>query len=90
MIPALGALRRKHLVMLANLREGEIDSTLNTEVNTLDEALAYSSTSMYLEERAKIFETLASHGVLSMDSTAQRLPIDLTNEYLRVKSAGRL
>ena len=45
---------------------------------------------MYLEQRAKLFEVLSAHGVLSIDSTAERLPVDLTNQYLKIKSFGQL
>ena len=90
LLPALRALRRRHLVLLANLREGEIDGVVGSATETLGGALTYCSAQMYLEERAKLFETLGGHGVLAIDSSAQRLPIDLTNEYLRIKAAGKL
>jgi uncharacterized protein (DUF58 family) len=90
LVPALRSLRRRHLVMLANLREGELNENLAKPVDSLDEALRYGSTRMYLEERAKLFEHLSAHGVHSLDSTASTLPVDLTNTYLRIKASGQL
>lgn len=90
LLPALRNLRRKHVVMLANLREGELDGNISTPVESLNEALTYGATRMYLEQRDQVFDTLSAHGILSLDSTAETLPIDLTNQYLKVKSSGQL
>ena len=59
-------------------------------MNNAVDALRYGATRVYLDERAQLFEMLGVHGVLSLDSTAARLPIDLTNQYLKIKASGRL
>ncbi len=90
LLPALRTLRRRHLVVLANLRERELEDNLDEPVSTLKGALGYSATRMYLEERAALFEQLAAHKILSLDTSANKLPVELANQYINIKASGRL
>lgn len=90
MVPALQELGRRHLVLVANLRERLIDERLARRVTTLDEALVFGATRQYVEERRKLCGLLESHGILTLDATANELPVALANRYLAIKASGRL
>ena len=89
-IPSLQLIRKKHLVLLASLREGSLDKALQQPIHNLDHALDFSSTHLYLRDRKEAFETVESHGIITLDETAQNFPIALANQYLNIKSQGRL
>ena len=89
-IPSLQLMRQRHLVLLASLREDSLDEALEKPINNLDQALNFASTHLYLRDRAEAFEKVESHGVMTLDETAQRLPIALANQYLNIKSLGKL
>ncbi len=87
---ALALLRRRHLVVLADLREQALDETVHRPVRDLDGALRLHAVNAYLQARRKAHETLAHHGALVLDVTAPQLPAALVNQYLSIKRAGRL
>ena len=89
-IPALQLMRQKHLVLLASLREHSLQQALEQPIYHLDHALNYTATHLYLKDRLDAFRKLESHGVLTLDETAERFPIALANQYLKIKSVGRL
>ena len=89
-IPALQLIRQKHLVVVASLRESSIQTALDSPVEHLGSALTYTSTHLYLRDREEAFKKIESHGVITLDETAQRLPVALANQYLSIKSQGRL
>lgn len=88
--PALRSLRERHLVMLASLREREVDRRREGEIRTLDRALSSSSAHMYAEAREQILGRLRSHGILTLDETAQDLPVALSNRYFDIKQKGMI
>ena len=88
--PALRSLRERHLVMLASLREREVDRRREGEIRTLDRALSSSSAHMYAEAREQILGRLRSYGILTLDETAQDLPVALSNRYFDIKQKGMI
>ena len=88
--PALRSLRARHLVMLASLREREVDRRRKGEIHTLDRALSYSSAHMYAEAREQVLGRLRSFGILTLDETAQDLPVALSNSYCEIKQKGMI
>ncbi|MEM9479969.1 MAG: DUF58 domain-containing protein [Verrucomicrobiota bacterium] len=88
--PALRSLRAKHLVMLASLREREVDQKKEAEVRSLDDALSYHSAHLYSESREEVLFRLRNYGVLTLDETAQAMPVALANSYLEIKQQGRI
>ena len=86
----LTLLRRRHLVLLANLREEILDQIVNTPVNDFAEALRYSATEDYLIQRKQTQTLISKMGALSLDVTAEQLPIALVNRYLDIKRSGML
>ena len=87
---ALKLLRRRHLVLVASLREAVLDERLDREVSDFDSALGFAATCHYLAARRKAHERLASTGVLLQDATCEALPAAITNRYLDIKRAGLL
>ena len=88
--PALDLMRRKHLVVLTSLREQQVEQLLNRPIHTLEEAGAFGAAARYLDERAETLNTLERRGVITLDETAQQLPIALANRYLQIKRSGQL
>jgi uncharacterized protein (DUF58 family) len=90
LIPAMTLLQRRHLVVLASLREQILDETLAGEVQNLDDALLVSATHQYLSERRRLHQRLTGRGLQWLDTSPRELPIRLVNRYLEIKSGGAL
>ena len=88
--PALRSLRSRHLVMLASLREREVERRIQAGILTLDQALSYGSAHMYAESREQVLVRLHNFGILTLDATAQALPVALSNRYLEIKQKGMI
>ncbi len=88
--PALALLRRKHLVLLASLRETALGELLERPVQRFDDALAVSSAWHYLEQRRAAQERLKDSGVRALDVEPAELPVALVNAWLEIKRAGLL
>jgi len=82
LIEPLRKIRQRHVVMVANLKEKEIADRYDKEVTGLDDALTLGATQIYLDERKAILAQLDSHGMSTVDATAQDLPVALANRYL--------
>ncbi len=89
-LPPLQLMKRRHLPLIASLRESTTEGALKHPVNTFEGALTHSATQRYVEERNQTFEQIRSHGILTLDDTAANLPTALTNRYLEIKDAGTL
>lgn len=90
LMPALTLLCRRHVVLLANLRERVLDEIVQHRPAGLREALRLAGTHDYLARRKENeaqYLTLA-HAVL--DCTPAELPVKVVNAYWQVKRSGRL
>ncbi len=83
-------LRRKHLLVVADLREEILDQTMQTPVADFNQALRYQALQHYLTERRALLKQLRHQGIHTLDVTAEQLPPALVNSYLEIKSAGSL
>ncbi|MBN2429244.1 MAG: DUF58 domain-containing protein [Deltaproteobacteria bacterium] len=83
-------LRRKHLVVIANLRENILDETLSAPINGFTEAARYQALQDYLTKRQKLHRQLQHLGIYALDVTAQQLPAAIVNTYLEIKNTGKL
>ncbi|MCG8617705.1 MAG: DUF58 domain-containing protein [Desulfobacterales bacterium] len=90
LLGAVKILRKKHLVVLADLREKIIDATMAQQVTNLDSAVLYHAVTDYTERQNKNHKALSRHGVISINTLAEALPARLVNEYLNVKASGKL
>ncbi len=83
-------LRRKHLVVVADLREQILDDSLQANIAGLDSALRFQGLLQYLDERKNLLTKLKHLGVLTLDVTADKLPAAIVNTYLDIKSSSKL
>lgn len=90
LIPAIKLLKKRHLVMVANLRETIIDSQTNSPITDFNKALAYLGAFEYTYHRKATQDALVANGVLSIDTTPNNLSSALVNRYLDVKRSGLL
>lgn len=90
LLPALALLRRRHLVVVASLRERVLGETLAGEVATFHDAVTVAACHHYLEARERAHEQLRSLGILTLDVEPERLPIAAVNRYLEIKRSGVL
>lgn len=87
LIEPLRKMRQKHVVMVANLREKNVMDSYAKEIHNLDDALTLASSQIYLNERSKMMRQLESHGISTVDETAQNLPVALANRYLAARES---
>ncbi len=87
LIEPLRKLRQKHVVMVANLREKNVMDSYAKDIHNLDDALTLASSQIYLNERTKMMRQLESHGISTVDETAQKLPVALANRYLSARES---
>ena len=89
LLPALPVLAHRHRVVLASVRDPELDRMARrrgTAAAVYDAAAA----EQVLADRARTAELLGSLGVDVVDAAADRLPVALTDHYLMLKSRGLL
>ncbi|MGJ8676558.1 MAG: DUF58 domain-containing protein [Akkermansiaceae bacterium] len=85
LIEPLRMIRRRHVTILANLREASVAERIANPATSLDDALEVGSSAIYLEERERVLAELNSHGVFTIDSLAKELPIAMANAYLQAR-----
>lgn len=90
LVPALQVLKTKHLVLLASMRERAVEDAMTREVDSFPDALKFLAADRYLQERKEILAELGAHGILTLDTTAQKFAVALANCYFDIKSAGRI
>jgi len=90
LLAAARLLGRRHLVLVASMKERALAKALDAPVRDLDSALTAASTHQYLIARRRAHERLRKAGVLALDAEPQRLAIALVNGYLDVKRSGLL
>ena len=80
----------RHLVMCASLREKVMDHARSSEVRTFSDALRYSATVHYLQQRRAAIKRLGIRADRLMDITPEQLSLALVNRYLDIKESGQL
>ena len=87
---AVSLLARRHLVVIAQLRESSLDRVLDQPVHDLEGALRFYGVADYLAARQQGFEVLQHLGAVMLDTLPEQLPVALVNRYLDIKSSGAL
>lgn len=90
LLRAVQVLRRRHLVLVANLREAVLDAALAAPVGTASEALRFHAVHAYLEERSQRHERLKHLGGQVLDLRPDQMPAALLNAYGGIKASGKL
>ncbi|MGB0722531.1 MAG: DUF58 domain-containing protein [Gammaproteobacteria bacterium] len=90
LLPALDLLRRRHLVVLASLREQALEDAASGPSDDFESALTLASANEYLAGRESGLRALRARGVSCVDVTPQNLPVSLVNRYLDLKAVGRI
>lgn len=90
LLQALSLLKRRHLVVVADVREQLLDETLTRPATDLDGALRFQAVNDYLERRRNNLRSLRHHGHYALDILPDQLPVALVNQYLAIKASGRL
>lgn len=90
LLPALNLLRKRHLLLLASMRELALDQKLTEPVDHLEEALEQSATQHYLQLRQQTLERVRATGTLCLDVPPTELSTQLINRYLEIKRIGAL
>ncbi len=88
--PAVALLRRRHLLLIANLREPILDDLLAQPIHDLPQAQLYATTCHYLLHRERVQGELRQRGAIVLDVSPDRLPAVMVNQYLDLKRGGRL
>ncbi len=89
-VAATQLLNKKHLVMVASLRENFLDEVIEEPVTDFDSSLLYCETTEILAMRTRLLDRVRSSGVIVADSIPQQLPIHLVNQYWALKRSGRI
>jgi uncharacterized protein (DUF58 family) len=87
---AIAVLRRRHLVLLASLRETAVQHLIEQPRDTFEASLEAAAALQYVSTRNTAIERLKRSGAHVLDVTPAALPIALVNRYLDFKSSGIL
>ncbi|MEN8166019.1 MAG: DUF58 domain-containing protein [Pseudomonadota bacterium] len=87
---AVGLLARRHLVVIAELREKGLSHALEQPVVDLADALRFHGVVDYLASRSEGLKLLQHQGALLVDALPEQLPVMLVNRYLDIKAGGVL
>lgn len=87
---ALEVLRRRHLLVVASLRETALQQAAQAPLDQLSDALRAAGAVHYLQQRRAAHSALQARGIQVLDVEPQELPAALVNHYLAIKRSGRL
>ncbi len=83
-------LSRKHLVMVASLRESALDAAVTEPVYQFADALRVAAASQYLQQRRQAIRNIGLRANHLIDVVPAELSQALTNRYLEIKESGAL
>jgi len=83
-------LRKRHLVVVADLHESFLSDILKQDPENFEQSLEMLTTENYMRQRQQMHSSLNSLGAMCLDCTAEELPTTLVNSYQKIKNSGRL
>lgn len=86
----LTLLSGRHLVLLASLREEQVERRLTDPVDSFEQALSACRARAFADARARALERLRGKGRLTLDVRPGDLAVALAERYLDIKRAGTL
>ncbi|MGB3916869.1 MAG: DUF58 domain-containing protein, partial [Thiothrix litoralis] len=90
LLPAVHILRKRHLVLLASMREQAIDQALDKPVDNQEDALHKAAVQHYLATREATLQRIRAAGIRCLDVAPPALSVNLINHYLDIKRSGIL
>lgn len=90
LLPALHLLRKRHLVLLASMREQTLDTALDTPVDNREDALHKAATQYYLHTREATLERIRAAGIRCLDAAPPAMSVGLINHYTDIKRSAVL
>jgi uncharacterized protein (DUF58 family) len=90
LLRAVQVLRRRHLVLVADLREAALDEALAAPILTDTAALRFHAVHDYLADRRRHHQRLRHLGCRVLDLRPDQLPAALVNAYGGIKRAAVL
>lgn len=88
--PALALLRRRHLVLLASLRETALGAMQEQPIHGTEDAVTVASAHLLAQARQDAFARVVERDRLSVDVEPHALAATLVNRYHQVKRSGLL
>jgi uncharacterized protein (DUF58 family) len=89
LLPTLPALAQRHRVVVASVRDPELDR-MAARTGGPAEVYDAAAAEQVLDERARMSDVLGVLGVDVVDASAEHLPVALTDHYLMLKGRGLL
>ena len=86
---ALELLMKKHLVLLASVRESSVDQALERHLETSEDASRYLGALAYQEDIEKLVSAARGRGFNAVHETLEKFPVALANEFLDLRGSGR-
>ncbi len=90
LLPALPLLTRSHVVVIASVRDPQIEEWATTPPETAEEAHLHAAARASLSERQRTIAELRRTGTTVIDAVPGKLAARLMDHYLDVKARGRL
>lgn len=91
LIEAIQLLSAKHLVLLANLYEQDLQQFLENIPNDADQAMTYHTVQEYFTVRQRLHQQLQEQtGVYTLNCTPNELPNQLIQSYFAIKHKNHL
>lgn len=88
LLSAVRLMQRRHMTLVATLREAEMEQRADAPVRSLHDAMSFGALCSYFQERERLLQNLKANRIMTVDETAQNLPVALANRYLDIKAAG--
>jgi len=77
-------------VLVADLREVELEESLSQPTDTVNEAVQWFSAESYQQERRQRHQLARARGASLIDVVPEQLSASLISEYLAIKNSARL
>lgn len=87
---AVSLMRKRHVVLVANIRENILKDLQDAEVESFDSALDYLAVSDYMQVRQQAQNEIRNQGVYAIDCQPKELAVKVANSYIEIKRAGVL
>ena len=90
LLPALALLRRRHFVLVADLRPVELDARLAADPDDLGQAFTALGAWDALLDRREMHDRLRASGIRTLDVSPSSLGPALVSRYFEAKRGGGL